>query len=72
MQVNTEGVEPLISPLDARMGEQEGMRLRKDEVTDGNIVEELMRNAPARSGSFYVVPKVKVQGGGEGGEGFEG
>jgi aspartyl-tRNA(Asn)/glutamyl-tRNA(Gln) amidotransferase subunit C len=64
-QVNTEGVEPLVSPLDAR-GAQ--LRLRKDEVKEGNIAEDLMRNAPAKEGSFFVVPKVKGQSG-DGGEG---
>ncbi|ELR18152.1 aspartyl/glutamyltRNA(Asn/Gln) amidotransferase, C subunit [Acanthamoeba castellanii str. Neff] len=67
-QVNTEGVEPLVSPLDARQAQ---LRLRADEVTDGDIAEDLMRNAPARDGSFFVVPKVKGQSGGEGGEGAD-
>lgn len=57
-----------MSPLDARLGDQ-GMRLRKDEVTDGAIAEDLMRNAPSRDGSFFTVPKVKGQVVGEGGEG---
>lgn len=67
-EVNTEGVEPLVSPLDARQAQ---LRLRADEVTDGDIAEDLMRNAPARDGSFFVVPKVKGQSGGEGGEGAD-
>jgi aspartyl-tRNA(Asn)/glutamyl-tRNA(Gln) amidotransferase subunit C len=67
-QVNTDGVEPLVSPLDARHAQ---LRLREDQVTEGNIAEELLRNAPVRDGSFFVVPKVKGQSGGEGGEGAD-
>ena len=32
--------------------------LRKDEITDGNIVEEVLANAPASEFGCFVVPKV--------------
>jgi aspartyl-tRNA(Asn)/glutamyl-tRNA(Gln) amidotransferase subunit C len=34
------------------------MRLRDDVVTDGNIAEQILANAPDRSKSFFAVPKV--------------
>jgi aspartyl-tRNA(Asn)/glutamyl-tRNA(Gln) amidotransferase subunit C len=34
------------------------LRQRADEVTDGGIAEAVLRNAPARQGDFFVVPKV--------------
>lgn len=37
---------------------QAGLRMREDVVTDGDKVEAVLSNAPARAGSFYSVPKV--------------
>ena len=34
------------------------MRKREDEVTDGGIAEDVLRNAPAREGDYFLVPKV--------------
>jgi aspartyl-tRNA(Asn)/glutamyl-tRNA(Gln) amidotransferase subunit C len=34
------------------------MKKRPDRVTDGNIVEDIVRNAPATEDHFFVVPKV--------------
>jgi len=34
------------------------MRLRDDVVTDGEIPEKILANAPDRSGEFFSVPKV--------------
>jgi len=34
------------------------MKLREDKVTDGGIVEDVLRNAPAREGNYFLVPKV--------------
>jgi aspartyl-tRNA(Asn)/glutamyl-tRNA(Gln) amidotransferase subunit C len=34
------------------------LKWRKDEVTDGGVADALMRNAPEREDSFFVVPKV--------------
>ena len=54
-QVDTEGVEPMYTPL---MGEEHNCmnHAREDEVTDGNRLEDVMGQ---RKGSHYfVVPKV--------------
>ncbi len=50
--VDVEGVEPMTSvqPM--------AMKKRVDMVTDGNIVEKILANAPAREDGFFVVPKV--------------
>jgi aspartyl-tRNA(Asn)/glutamyl-tRNA(Gln) amidotransferase subunit C len=34
------------------------MKKRKDEVTDGGIPDDIVRNAPATEGHFFLVPKV--------------
>jgi aspartyl-tRNA(Asn)/glutamyl-tRNA(Gln) amidotransferase subunit C len=34
------------------------LKKRPDRVTDGNIAEEVLSNAPAREGPFFIVPKV--------------
>ena len=34
------------------------MKKREDEVTDGGIAEDILRNAPAREGNYFAVPKV--------------
>ena len=47
-----EGVEPLTSVITMKM------KMRKDEVTDGNRAGEIMTNAPVQEDSFFVVPKV--------------
>ena len=47
-----EGVEPMTSVIPT------ALRLREDVVTDGEKPEDVLRNAPAREGDFYVVPKV--------------
>jgi aspartyl-tRNA(Asn)/glutamyl-tRNA(Gln) amidotransferase subunit C len=46
------GVEPLSG------GAQMAMRMRDDEVTDGEMAERILANAPDRSGEFFSVPKV--------------
>ncbi len=56
-EVNTKGVEPLVSPLDAL--HETHLRLREDVVSDGSLEAELMRNAPHKEATFFVVPKVK-------------
>ena len=50
--VNIEGVEPMTSVIPMQM------RKRPDVVTDGDIADEVVRNAPATEGHFFVVPKV--------------
>ena len=51
-EVDVDGVEPLTGA--AMMA----MRLREDVVTDGNLQEEVLSNAPDRDGPYYAVPKV--------------
>jgi len=51
-EVDIAGVEPMtsVTPM--------AMKKRPDEVTDGGIAAEILRNAPARDGNFFLVPKV--------------
>jgi aspartyl-tRNA(Asn)/glutamyl-tRNA(Gln) amidotransferase subunit C len=50
--VDVAGVAPLSG------GAQMAMRLRDDVVTDGDIAEKILANAPDREGRFFAVPKV--------------
>lgn len=50
--VDVAGVEPLTSVLPMQM------KKRQDVVTDGDIADEVLANAPAREDKFFVVPKV--------------
>lgn len=50
-EINT--VEPMVTPFD------EPMTLRKDEVTDGNKLADVLANAPAgATDEFFSVPKM--------------
>jgi len=51
-EVNVDGVEPMtsVTPM--------AMKQRKDEVTDGGIPEDIVRNAPATEEHYFLVPKV--------------
>jgi aspartyl-tRNA(Asn)/glutamyl-tRNA(Gln) amidotransferase subunit C len=51
-EVDVSGVEPLTG------GAQMALRLRADEVTDGDLREAVLANAPDRVGEFFTVPKV--------------
>ena len=51
-EVDVTGIEPLTGA--AMMA----MRLRDDVVTDGDLQEAVLANAPDREGPFYAVPKV--------------
>ena len=51
-EVDVEGVLPLTG------GAQIALRLREDAVTDGDIAERILSNAPDRVGAFFTVPKV--------------
>lgn len=51
-EVNVEGVEPMTSVTPMTM------KQREDVVTDGNIAEEIVKNAPATADNFFLVPKV--------------
>jgi len=50
--VDVEGIEPMTSVLPMTM------KKREDVVTDGEIVDKVLANAPAREDGFFVVPKV--------------
>jgi aspartyl-tRNA(Asn)/glutamyl-tRNA(Gln) amidotransferase subunit C len=50
--VDVEGVAPMTSVTPMRM------KMRKDEVTDGGIAADIVKNAPATQDNFFLVPKV--------------
>lgn len=51
-EVDVAGVEPLTSvkPL--------ALRMREDQVTDGNQADDIVANAPMSEENFFLVPKV--------------
>ena len=51
-EVNVEGVEPMtsVTPME--------MKKRADVVTDGDIRDDVLKNAPATEDGFFLVPKV--------------
>ncbi len=51
-EVDVAGVEPMtsVTPME--------MKKRADVVNDGNIADDIVKNAPATEGHFFVVPKV--------------
>ena len=51
-EVNTDGVEPLSSV------NEHPLAWRDDTVTDGEIMDKVLKNAPEKAGEFFVVPKV--------------
>lgn len=51
-EVDTDNVQPLASVVDLNLS------LRADEVTDGNIQDDVLANAPETLEGFFVVPKV--------------
>ncbi|MEZ5932285.1 MAG: Asp-tRNA(Asn)/Glu-tRNA(Gln) amidotransferase subunit GatC [Alphaproteobacteria bacterium] len=51
-EVDTDGVPPMTSVGEARLA------LRKDEVTDGDKVDDILSNAPEQQDGHFVVPKV--------------
>ena len=51
-EVDTDGVEPLTAVIDQKL------RLRDDVVTDGDIRDEVLANAPEAQHGFFAVPKV--------------
>ena len=51
-EVNTDGVEPLATVIDQKL------RLRDDVVTEGDIRDQVLANAPEAQHSFFAVPKV--------------
>ena len=51
-EVDVEGVEPMtsVTPM--------AMKMRMDDVTDGDKPDDIIRNAPAHEDHFFLVPKV--------------
>lgn len=51
-EVDTRGVEPMTRVVPV------AMKRRQDEVADGGIAEEILKNAPESQDHYFVVPKV--------------
>ena len=51
-EVNIEGVEPMTSVIPMEM------KKRADVVNDGDIPDDIVRNAPETQDHFFLVPKV--------------
>ena len=51
-EVDTDGVEPLTAVIEQKL------RLRDDAVTDGDIRDAVLANAPEAQHGFFAVPKV--------------
>jgi aspartyl-tRNA(Asn)/glutamyl-tRNA(Gln) amidotransferase subunit C len=51
-EVDTKGVEPMTRVVAMTL------KMREDRVTDGEIADDIVANAPAREDHFFVVPKV--------------
>ena len=50
--VDVAGVEPMTSVTPMKM------KMRADEVTDGGIAGDIVKNAPQSDDNFFLVPKV--------------
>ncbi|AGF75800.1 Asp-tRNA(Asn)/Glu-tRNA(Gln) amidotransferase subunit GatC [Bartonella vinsonii] len=51
-EVDVSGVEPLTSVIPM------ALRMREDSVTDGDIAEDIVANAPVTEENFFLVSKV--------------
>ena len=51
-EVDVTEVQPLTGAA------QMALKMREDVVTDGNIPDKVLANAPERAGNFFTVPKV--------------
>ena len=51
-KLNTDKINPLTSIIDA------SLKSRKDEVKDGMIKDQILKNSPEKNDDFFVVPKV--------------
>ena len=51
-ELNTDKVKPLTSILN------QSLRSRKDQINDGKIRKEILKNSPKQNEEFFVVPKV--------------
>ena len=51
-KLNTNKIVPLTSIINA------SLKSRKDEVKDGKIRDQILKNSPEKNDEFFVVPKV--------------
>ena len=51
-ELNTDKTVPLTSIINA------SLKSRKDEIKDGKIRDQILKNSPEKSDEFFVVPKV--------------
>lgn len=51
-ELNTEKTVPLTSIINA------SLKTRKDEVIDGKIRDQILKNSPDKNEEFFIVPKV--------------
>ena len=51
-ELNVDGVEPMTSVTPMKL------KQREDVVTDGEIADDIVKNAPATDDHFFLVPKV--------------
>jgi aspartyl-tRNA(Asn)/glutamyl-tRNA(Gln) amidotransferase subunit C len=51
-EVDVDGIEPMTSVTPMQM------KRRRDLVTEGGDEDAILRNAPAREGDYFIVPKV--------------
>jgi aspartyl-tRNA(Asn)/glutamyl-tRNA(Gln) amidotransferase subunit C len=51
-KLNTDDIKPLTSIIDA------SLKFRKDEILEGKIREQILKNSPEKTDEFFVVPKV--------------
>jgi aspartyl-tRNA(Asn)/glutamyl-tRNA(Gln) amidotransferase subunit C len=52
LEVDVASVEPMMSVIPMEM------KKREDKVTDGDISDDIVRNAPATEDHYFLVPKV--------------
>ena len=51
-KLNTDKTKPLTSIINA------SLKSRKDEIIDGKIRDQILKNSPEKNDEFFVVPKV--------------
>ena len=51
-KLNTDKIAPLTSIINV------SLKSRKDEVKDGKIRDQILKNSPEKNDEFFVVPKV--------------
>ncbi len=51
-KLDTKNVKPLNSIVD------KSLEPRKDQVNDGNVKQEILKNSPDKNEDFFIVPKV--------------